>query len=103
MTNFYMVSIVIVLFLFYFSVDPIQVYKLYSETGEMFRVIYLNSAYKTDRDFLSVVPKFTVTFVQWIATAMNILELLENREIIKASSSSQHQKPSEQDSSNLVD
>lgn len=34
--NFYMVSIVIVLFLFYFSVDPIQVYKLCSETGEIF-------------------------------------------------------------------
>lgn len=34
--NFYMVSIVIVLFLFYFSVDPIQVYKLGSETGEIF-------------------------------------------------------------------
>ena len=34
--NFYMVSIVIVLFLFYFSVDPIQVYKPCSETGEIF-------------------------------------------------------------------
>ena len=50
--NFYMVSIVIVLFLFYFSVDPIQVYKLYSETGEIFWVIYVNSAYSTDRNFL---------------------------------------------------
>lgn len=87
-----MVSIVIVLFSFYFSVDPIQVYKLCSETGEMFWMIYVNSAYRTDRDFLSVVPKFTVTFVQWIAIAINILEVLENREIIKACSSSQHQK-----------
>lgn len=87
-----MVSIVIVLFLFYFSVDPIQVYKLYSETGEIFWVIYVNSEYGTDRDFLSAVQKFTVTFVQWIATAINILQFLENRGIIKACSSSQHQK-----------
>ena len=42
--------------------------------------------------FYQLCRSLQLPFVQWIATAINILEFLENREIIEACSSSQHQK-----------